>query len=145
MFRSIPYQDALLLGNGQLYKIDLCQDENFKYLLQRLSQDIVCIMRELKINRIELACLKAILLFDPDAKSLQQVEHVTQVRDQVCLALSQYCKYNHPHDPSRFAKLLMRLPSMRSWSLKGIENILFARTANEFDDTIVNMIVNKSI
>ena len=65
VFRSIPYKDALLLGNGNLFLIEQCQDENFRYLLQRLSQDIVFIMRDLNVNKVEVACLKGILLFDP--------------------------------------------------------------------------------
>lgn len=65
VYRSIPYNDSLLLANSCLVNIETCQDENFKYLLQRLSQDIVFIMRELKVNRTELAILKAIVLYDP--------------------------------------------------------------------------------
>ena len=58
----MPYvnSNSLLLGNNHLVNLETCPDENFKYLLQRLSQDIV-----LNVDRIEMALLKAILLFDP--------------------------------------------------------------------------------
>jgi hypothetical protein len=64
-YRSIPFQDSLVLGNGQIYKADKCPDENLKYLLQRLSQDIIIVMRDLEIDQVEYAFLKCILLFDP--------------------------------------------------------------------------------
>ncbi len=76
---------------------------------------------------------------------MSDIEKVTAARDEVCLALSQYCKVNSLNDPSRFAKLLMRLPSMRSWSLKGVENLLFTKAAFDFDDTITNMIINRTL
>ncbi len=67
MYRSLPYvnSNSLLLGNNHLVNLETCPDENFKYLLQRLSQDIVFIMHELNVDRVEMALLKAILLFDP--------------------------------------------------------------------------------
>lgn len=85
------------------------------------------------------------LIYFSDAKKLNDVAKVTVARDFVCLALSQYCKVNSVHDPSRFAKLLMRLPSMRSWSLKGVENLLFTKAAFDFDDTIVKMILDRTL
>ncbi len=42
----------------------------------------------------------------------------------------------------------MRLPSMRTWSLKGIENLFFQRASGiKFDDeaSIANMILNKTL
>ena len=121
----MPYANthSLLLGNNHLVNLDTCPDENFKYLLQRLSEDIVFIMNELKVDNVEMMILKTILLFDPgkllnfgfklqtlllffiDAKKLNDVTKVTQIRDFVFLVLSQYCKVNSSHDPSRFAKL----------------------------------------
>lgn len=65
IYRSIPYSDALLLANGHLFRPQTCPDENLKYLFQRLSQDIIEVMRDLKIDQIEFACLKCIILFDP--------------------------------------------------------------------------------
>jgi hypothetical protein len=40
-------------------------------------------------------------------------------------------------DMARYAKILMRLPSLRSWCLKGIENCLYTEAANYLDDILV--------
>lgn len=53
--------------------LDTCPDENFKYLLQRLSQDILFIMHELNVDRTEMAILKAILLFDPGKVEIKRI------------------------------------------------------------------------
>lgn len=64
-YRSLQYSESLLLSNGQLVRINSCPDENLRYLLERLANDIMSVMKDLKIDNIEMACLKCILLFDP--------------------------------------------------------------------------------
>ena len=61
----MPFTDSMLLANGHLFRPQSCSDENLKYLFQRLSSDIIDVMRDLKIDNVEFACLKCILLFDP--------------------------------------------------------------------------------
>ncbi len=53
------------MSNGHLFKVQTCQDENLKYILERLTYDIISVMIELNIDQIELTFLKAIILFDP--------------------------------------------------------------------------------
>ena len=64
-YRSVPYDETLVLSNGKCFKIDSVEDDNMKYLWQRLREDVISVIRDLKIDRTELACLKCILLFDP--------------------------------------------------------------------------------
>ena len=67
------------------------------------------------------------------------MKRVTEIRDQLCLILSKYCKKMHgDEDTTRFAKLLMRLPSFRSWSLKGVENLFFTKASGAFDDQLIS-------
>jgi len=141
-YRSMPYNDSLLMANGHLFKAQSCPDENLKYIMERLTQDVITVMTELNIDQIELTCLKAILLFDPDAKSLKNSAKVTEIRDWICCLLSKYSK--RIEDGSRFSKLLLRLPPFRSWSLKGVENIFFIKAANNFDNILVETFVKNS-
>ena len=53
------------MSNGHLFKVQTCKDENLKYILERLTYDIISVMIELNIDQIELTFLKAIILFDP--------------------------------------------------------------------------------
>ena len=40
------------------------------------------------------------------------------LREDVYLSLDDYCRQTHPDDPDRFAKMMLRLPSLRSIGLK---------------------------
>ena len=55
----------LHLANGRIFDPTECTDENLKYLINRLQEEIIIIFRELEVDRIELALLKVIILFDP--------------------------------------------------------------------------------
>ena len=68
IFRSMPYENSILTAIGSLYRIETCKDENLAYLFERLSNDIISIMRELRIDTVEIALLKCIILFDPGNK-----------------------------------------------------------------------------
>jgi len=41
------------------------------------------------------------------------------------------------NDSARFGKLLMRLPPLRSWVLKGSEHIFSIKANNSFDSILV--------
>jgi hypothetical protein len=64
-YRSMSYEDSILSATGYLFKVNSCQDETLAYMLERLSQDIAGVMRDLNVDLIETALLKAIFLFDP--------------------------------------------------------------------------------
>ena len=53
-----------------------------------------------------------------DAKGLSQADRVEAYREKLYCGLEEHCRQMHPQDVSRFAKLLLRLPSLRSISLK---------------------------
>jgi len=50
--------------------------------------------------------------------------HVETLREKVYVTLEEYCRRTYPDDPGRFAKLLLRLPALRSIGLK-CPNYLF--------------------
>jgi hypothetical protein len=103
-------------------------------------------MRDLKLDTCEIALLKSILLFDPESKNLKNAQKVNEIREQLCTILSKYSRRNTPNgdeDSLRYAKLLMRLPPMRSWSLKGMENIFFIKAANAFDNILVDSFIKR--
>ena len=78
-------------------------------------------------DKAELGCLRAIILFNPDAKGLEQEPslQVEGYREKVYATLEEYCRTNHENEPSRFAKLLLRLPALRSIGLKCVEHLFF--------------------
>lgn len=66
-----------------------------------------------------------ILLFISDAKGLTSVQEVEQLREKVYASLEEYCKTRYIDEPGRFAKLLLRLPALRSIGLKCLEHLFF--------------------
>lgn len=53
-----------------------------------------------------------------DAKGLQAMAQVESLREKVYVTLEEYCRCQYPDEPGRFAKLLLRLPALRSIGLK---------------------------
>lgn len=60
-----------------------------------------------------------------DVSGLRYSALVDSQREKVYQCLEEYCRQQNPQQSQRFAKLLLRLPALRSLSLKCIE-------ANEF-------------
>ena len=46
----MPYNDSLLMANGHLFKAQSCPDENLKYIMERLTQDVITVMTELNMT-----------------------------------------------------------------------------------------------
>ncbi len=68
--------------------------------------------------------IKKNILF-ADAKNLQAIQQVESHREKVYASLEEYCKTQYPDEPGRFAKLLLRLPALRSIGLKCLEHLFF--------------------
>ena len=66
-----------------------------------------------------------------DTKGLKAVEKVERVREQIYIALEEYCRNSHPEEPGRFAKLLIRLPSLRSVGLKCLDYLFFFHMSSQ--------------
>ncbi len=60
-----------------------------------------------------------------DSKGLKSVPQVEQLREKVYQALDEATRVSHPEEPGRFAKLLLRLPALRSIGLKCLEHLFF--------------------
>nr|KAF6463037.1 retinoid X receptor beta [Molossus molossus] len=60
-----------------------------------------------------------------DAKGLSNPSEVEVLREKVYASLETYCKQKYPEQQGRFAKLLLRLPALRSIGLKCLEHLFF--------------------
>ena len=78
-----------------------------------------------------------------DAKDVVDTSRVSELREKVCMSLASYCKKAHSDDVARFAKLLLRMPPIRGWCIKGIENLFFAGSVRSADADIIHMIRNR--
>jgi len=58
-----------------------------------------------------------------DAKTLSAPQTVESLREKVYATLDEHCKQQYPDEPGRFAKLLLRLPALRSIGLKCTDHL----------------------
>ncbi|MEQ2181993.1 hypothetical protein GOODEAATRI_017504 [Goodea atripinnis] len=94
-------------------------------LLRAVLTELVSKMKDMQMDKTELGCLRAIVLFNPDAKGLSNPSEVEALREKVYASLESYTKQKYPDQPGRFAKLLLRLPALRSIGLKCLEHLFF--------------------
>lgn len=62
-----------------------------------------------------------------DACGLSDVAHIESLQEKSQCALEEYCRSQYPSQPTRFGKLLLRLPSLRTVSSQVIEQLFFVR------------------
>ncbi|XP_041633598.1 nuclear receptor subfamily 5, group A, member 5 [Cheilinus undulatus] len=90
------------------------------------TQDLVSKLKALQLDRHEFVCLKHLVLFNPDVKSVQSRRQVEQTQERVNRALMEHTQQSHPGHADKFGQLLLRLPEVRSISLQ-VEEYLYQR------------------
>ncbi|KAI4875015.1 hypothetical protein NFI96_013604 [Prochilodus magdalenae] len=90
------------------------------------AQDLVSKLRALQLDREEFVCLKYLVLFNPDVKSVQDRQQVERTQERVNRALMEHTLQTHPGQSDKFGQLLLRLPEVRSISLQ-VEEYLYQR------------------
>uniref|UniRef100_A0A8C1N5A5 Retinoic acid receptor RXR n=1 Tax=Cyprinus carpio TaxID=7962 RepID=A0A8C1N5A5_CYPCA len=137
--RSIAVKDGILLatglhvhrnsahsaGVGAIFDRESAHNAEVGAIFDRVLTELVSKMRDMQMDKTELGCLRAIILFNPDAKGLSSPSEVELLREKVYASLEAYCKHRYPDQQGRFAKLLLRLPALRSIGLKCLEHLFF--------------------
>ncbi|CAO2608943.1 Retinoic acid receptor RXR-beta, partial [Lemmus lemmus] len=123
--RSIDVRDGILLATGLHVHRNSAHSAGVGAIFDRVLTELVSKMRDMRMDKTELGCLRAIILFNPDAKGLSNPSEVEILREKVYASLEAYCKQKYPEQQGRFAKLLLRLPALRSIGLKCLEHLFF--------------------
>ncbi|CAL8299966.1 unnamed protein product [Lota lota] len=123
--RSISVRDGILLATGLHVHRNSAHSAGVGAIFDRVLTELVSKMRDMQMDKTELGCLRAIILFNPDAKALSSPSEVEMLRERVYASLESYCKQKYPDQQGRFAKLLLRLPALRSIGLKCLEHLFF--------------------
>jgi len=131
--RSMDVKEALVLANGLTVYRHSAHQAGLVHIFDRVLSEVVVKMRDMKVDKAELGCLKSIILFNPDARGLVQpsMPMVESLRDKVYATLEDYTRTHYPNEPGRFAKLLLRLPALRSIGLKCLEHLFFYRLISD--------------
>lgn len=142
--RSVAVKDGILLSTGLHIHRSSAHQAGVGTIFDRVLTELVAKMREMKMDKTELGCLRAIVLYNPDAKGLKVVSEVEALREKVYASLEEYCKTQYPDEPGRFAKLLLRLPALRSIGLKCMEHLFFFKMIGDtpIDTFLMEMLEN---
>lgn len=127
--RQVTYgkESSIYLVTGQQIEVSTIISQAGAKLSALVSrtQDLVSKLKTLQLDRHEFVCLKYLVLFNPDVKSVQNRRQVEQTQERVNRALMEHIQQSHPgHD--KFGQLLLRLPEVRSISLQ-VEEYLYQR------------------
>lgn len=81
-----------------------------------------------------------------DAKAISCSAEVEVLREKVYGTLEEYCRTAYPEEPGRFAKLLLRLPALRSIGLKCLEHLFFFKLIGDtpIDTFLLEMLESPS-
>lgn len=92
-------------------------------MFDRIQRELVFKMRDMRVDQRELTLLKTIILFNPEAQGLKTSRPIEDMRNLAFMELQNYCNQNFfESQPNRFAKLLLRLPALRSIGLRCNDN-----------------------
>ncbi|KAG8012679.1 Photoreceptor-specific nuclear receptor, partial [Nibea albiflora] len=94
----------------------------------RILEEVFHRFKALAVDPTEFACLKAIVLFKPETRSLKDAEQVENLQDQSQVLLGQHIHSIYPDQSARFGRLLLLLPSLHYVSSQKIEQLFFQRT-----------------
>ncbi|XP_005991702.1 nuclear receptor subfamily 2 group F member 5 [Latimeria chalumnae] len=125
---SMPLHVAPLLAAAGLHASPMSADRVVAFMDHiRVFQEQVEKLKALHVDSAEYSCLKAIVLFTPDAVGVSDLAHVESIQEKSQCALEEYVRNQYPNQPSRFGRLLLRLPSLRIVSSPIIEQLFFVR------------------
>uniref|UniRef100_F1L2P9 Photoreceptor-specific nuclear receptor n=2 Tax=Ascaris TaxID=6251 RepID=F1L2P9_ASCSU len=91
----------------------------------RYLQDLFLRIRNHNIDQGEFACLKALVLFRPETRGLKDFAHVEELQDQ---AQQMLARHSMASGPTRFGRLLLLLPLLRTVGADKIEKMFFEAT-----------------
>ncbi|KAM4573872.1 photoreceptor-specific nuclear receptor-like [Odontesthes bonariensis] len=94
----------------------------------QVLEEIFSRFKALAVDPTEFACLKAIVLFKPETRSLKDPEQVENLQDQSQVLLGQHIHSVYPSQNARFGRLLLLLPSLHFVSSRKVEQLFFHRT-----------------
>jgi len=125
---NMPLHIAPLLAAAGLHASPMAADRVVAFMDHiRIFQEQVEKLKSLHMDVAEFSCMKAVVLFTTDACGLSDSGNIEQLQEKSQCALEEYCRSQYPNQTSRFGKLLLRLPSLRTVSASVIEQLFFVR------------------
>ncbi|XP_073822974.1 hepatocyte nuclear factor 4 isoform X2 [Musca autumnalis] len=130
--RSMHLKDVLLLSNNCVITKH-CPDARVSPNLDisrigaRIIDELVMALKDVNIDDTELACIKALVFFDPNARGLNEPQRIKALRHQILNNLEDYVSDRQYESRGRFGEILLILPVLQSITWQMIEQIQFAK------------------
>ncbi|XP_042879915.1 nuclear receptor subfamily 2 group E member 1-like [Penaeus japonicus] len=132
LFVVAAAQWSLPLDEGSLVRASGASPEQQAALGREVvaMRDIITRLHALRVDHTEYACLKALILFRPEARGLRDGYGVEVLQDQTQLMLHEYLasKVCGAGGRVRAGKLLLLLPALGHVSASAVQEIFFKRT-----------------
>ncbi|CAF2407740.1 unnamed protein product [Rotaria sp. Silwood2] len=139
--RSLNCDDYLLLGNHYVIPRN-ASDPGLSRAAARILDEIVKPLKENQLDEKEYACLKAIVFFDNDNKSLSNPMRVKQLRKRVQVNLETYINQQRPLMRGRFGELLLLLPPLQNIARLMVDLVArYSQDTKQVDDLINEMLL----
>lgn len=84
-------------------------------------------IRSVHLDFFEMNSVKAAVLFNPDTAALNEPLKVETIQEKIQSSLDEYCRTQKAHQPGRFGRILLRLPTLRSLDAATVESLFFAK------------------
>ncbi|CAM4713630.1 unnamed protein product [Leuciscus chuanchicus] len=106
---------------------DKLSSERIKLVMEHIwkLQEFCNSMVKLQTDGYEYAYLKAIVLFSPDHPGLSSCCQIEKFQEKAQMELQDYVQKTYPDDTYRLARILLRLPALRSMSSSITEELFF--------------------
>ncbi|XP_063709124.1 hepatocyte nuclear factor 4-gamma isoform X2 [Culicoides brevitarsis] len=128
--RSMHLKDILLLGNNCIITKnahDHRASPNISQIGARILEELVSTMKEYALDESEMACIKALVFFDPNAKGLNEPDKIRALRHQILNNLEDYISDKLYDSRGRFGEILLLLPVLQSITWQMIQQIELAK------------------
>lgn len=123
---GVPWDLGTLLDSAQVR--ERIPNDALTASEMKTIQEILCRFRQISPDGSEVGCMKAVILFSPETPALCDVQPVEMLQDQAQCILSDHVRLRYPRQPTRFGRLLLLLPSLRSIRPFIIESLFFKET-----------------
>jgi len=134
---SSPLPNGLCIGRGLFLKEQQAHEIGLGTMFDRILNELVMKMHDMRLDTNEITCLRAIILFNPETHGLKTSQPIEEYRSDIYTTLEAYCRKYYDEQPNRFGKLLLRLPALRSIGLK-------CDPLRQFDYISINNNINNS-
>ncbi|XP_055598218.1 transcription factor HNF-4 homolog isoform X2 [Uranotaenia lowii] len=130
--RSMHLPEMLLLGNNciitkQRPDSKMAPNLDISRIGARIIDELVSAMKDIQLDDAELACIKALVFFDPSVKGLSDPQAIKQLRRFVLINLEDYVADKQYASRGRFGEILLILPILQSITWQMVQQIELAK------------------